>query len=81
MKCLSMLRRICASSVTRIIADAHAADAVQLVDVMRLMFGHSYACASAASFMQARDISSLGRTSTKSARAANAICRATSTGW
>ena len=32
---------------------------------MRLMFGQSRACASAVSFIQARDISSLGRTSTK----------------
>jgi hypothetical protein len=49
--------------------------------MMRLMFGQSRACASAASFIQARDISSLGRTSTKSAHATSAICRATSTGW
>ncbi len=33
--------------------------------MMRLMFGQSRACASTASFIQARDISSLGRTSTK----------------
>jgi hypothetical protein len=32
MKRLSKLRRICASSVTRIISDATAADAVELVD-------------------------------------------------
>ncbi len=44
--------------------------------MMRLMFGQSRACASAATFIQARDISSLGRTSV-----ANAISRATSTGW
>jgi hypothetical protein len=48
---------------------------------MRLAFGQSRACASAAYFIQARDISSHGRTSTKSARAASAICRAISTGW
>jgi hypothetical protein len=33
--------------------------------MMRLMFRQSRACASAASFIQARDISSLARTSTK----------------
>jgi hypothetical protein len=49
--------------------------------MMRLMFGQSRTRASAASFIQARDISSLGRTSPKSARAATAICRTTSTGW
>jgi hypothetical protein len=49
--------------------------------MMRLMFGQSRACASAASFIQAREISSLGRTSTNLAHAASAICRAISTGW
>jgi hypothetical protein len=55
----------------RVVGDAHylrrhpAADAVEHWLMMRLMFGQSRACASAASFIQARDISSFGRTSTK----------------
>jgi hypothetical protein len=55
-----------------------AADAVEDWLMMRLMFGQWRVCASAASFIQAREISSLGRTSTKSVRAATAILP---TGW
>ena len=73
MKRLSMLRRICAWSVTRTISDATQRLMRLNWLMMRLMFGQSRACASAESFIQARDISSLGRTSTKSARAASAI--------
>jgi hypothetical protein len=76
-----MLRRIYVSSVTRTISDATQRlmrlnwfdDALDVRAVARVR--------AAASFIQARDISSLGRRSTKSARAATAICRATSTGW
>ena len=65
MKRLSMLRRICASSVTRTISDATQRLMRLNWLMIRLMFGQSRACASATSFIQARDISSLGRTSTK----------------
>jgi hypothetical protein len=64
----------------RVVGDTHThSDATQRLHavehwlMMRIMFGQLRACASAASFIQARDISSLARTSKKSARAASAI--------